>query len=134
MVSNGVLPNFFWISQDTNVGFCCLLCHHLLLSSAKNGAKICIRSRVTCKLAIIGPRPVPILWRIMSRHQYKTILKKCCMKTWRWRFLSCGSTSTLHLYYTMLHQIMTTMHRCEQTIYLQLYNKKKKKSNVFTSI
>jgi hypothetical protein len=25
MVSNGVLPDFFWISQDTNVGFCCLL-------------------------------------------------------------------------------------------------------------
>ena len=55
MVSNGVLPDFFWISQDTNVGFCC---HHLLLSSAKNGQKIHVRSRVTCKLAIIGLRPV----------------------------------------------------------------------------
>jgi hypothetical protein len=48
MVSNGILPDFFWISQDTNVGFCCLLCHHLLLSSAKNGQKICMLSRVTC--------------------------------------------------------------------------------------
>jgi hypothetical protein len=35
MVSNGGLSDFCWISQDTNVGFCCLLCHHLLLSSAK---------------------------------------------------------------------------------------------------
>jgi hypothetical protein len=52
------LADLFWISQDTNVGFCCLLCHHLLLSSAKNGKKIRVRSRVTCKLAIIGPRPV----------------------------------------------------------------------------
>ena len=54
MVSNGVLPDFFLISQDTNVRFCCLICHHLLLSSAKNGQKIRVRSRITCKLAIIG--------------------------------------------------------------------------------
>jgi hypothetical protein len=33
---------------------------------------------------------VPILWRIRSRHQYKTILKKCCMKIWHLRFLPCG--------------------------------------------
>ena len=58
MVSNGDLSYFFWISQDTNVGFCCLFCHHLLWSSAKNVQKIRMHSRVTCKLAIIGPRPV----------------------------------------------------------------------------
>jgi len=51
---SAVLADFFWISQDTNVGFCCLLCHHLLLLSAKNGPKIRVRSRVTCKLAIIS--------------------------------------------------------------------------------
>jgi hypothetical protein len=62
MVSNGDLPDFFLISQNTNVGFCCLLCHYLLLSSAKNGQKIRIHSRVTCKLAIIGPQPVELTW------------------------------------------------------------------------
>jgi hypothetical protein len=33
---------------------------------------------------------VPILLRIRSRHQYKTILNKCCMKIWHLRFLPCG--------------------------------------------
>ena len=33
---------------------------------------------------------VPILWRIRSRHRYKTILKKCCMAIWHLRFLPCG--------------------------------------------
>jgi hypothetical protein len=65
MVSNGVLSDFFWISQDTNVGFCCLLCHHLLLSSAKNGEKIRVRSRVMCMLAIIGT------WLLLVLDQYK---------------------------------------------------------------
>jgi hypothetical protein len=32
---------------------------------------------------------VPILWRIRSSHQYKTILKKCCMNIWYLRFLPC---------------------------------------------
>jgi hypothetical protein len=67
MVSNGVLPDFFWISQDTNVWFCCLICHHLLLLSAKNEQKNCVRSRVTCKLAIIGPWPVPHIFIVKLR-------------------------------------------------------------------
>ena len=45
MVSNGVLPDFFWIGQDTNVGYCCLFCHRLLLLSAKNGPTIRVRLR-----------------------------------------------------------------------------------------
>ena len=35
-------------------------------------------------------RTLPILWWIRSRHQYKTILKKCCLKIWHLRFLPCG--------------------------------------------
>jgi hypothetical protein len=54
MVSNGVLPDFFWINQDTNVGFCCLLCHHLLLFSANNGPKIRMRSRVAASNVQVG--------------------------------------------------------------------------------
>ena len=68
MGSKGVLPDFIWISQDTNVGFCCLLCHHLLLLSAKNEPKICVHSRVTCKLAIIAPRPVVIKLGYQTTH------------------------------------------------------------------
>ena len=48
-------------------------------------------------------------------------------------WLRSTSTSTSTLYNAP--STVTTMHRCEQTIYLQLINNKKsKKSNVFTYI
>ena len=42
------------------------------------------------KIYLLSFKWVPILWWIRSRHQYKTILKKCCMKIWHLRFLPCG--------------------------------------------
>ena len=35
MVSNGVLPDFFWIIQDTNVGFCCMLSPFIIVVCKK---------------------------------------------------------------------------------------------------
>jgi hypothetical protein len=38
------------------------------------------------KIYVLSFNWVPMLWRMRSRHQYKTILKKCCMKMWHFRF------------------------------------------------
>ena len=38
------------------------------------------------KIYLLCFKGVPTLWQIRSRHQYKTILKKCCMKIWHLRF------------------------------------------------
>jgi hypothetical protein len=67
-------------------------CHHLYLSAT---LKQCFTEFAVCRItfhhvdmSVRGRIPtlsfkwVPILWRIRSRHQYKTILKKCCMKIW----------------------------------------------------
>jgi hypothetical protein len=95
MVSNGVLPDFFWINQDTKVELCCLLCHHLLLPSAKNSPKIWVRSRVTFKLAIIGPRPV---------HWYMSILIYNPLLTYGQTIM--GQKTALFITYNVSQQII----------------------------
>ena len=61
-------------------------------NSVKHCFKVADRQRMTkrnrnIKNTLLCIKWVPILWRIRSRHQYKTILKKCCMKIWHLRFL-----------------------------------------------
>jgi hypothetical protein len=82
-------------------------CHHLYLCAilkqcftefAVSGnvvhhVDMSVRGRIpTCDLIgrlFLGSGLQRILWRIRSSHQYKTILKKCCMNIWYLRFLLC---------------------------------------------
>ena len=52
--------------------------------------KIAKKLQRISKIYLLCFKGVPTLWQIRSRHQYKTILKKCCMKIWHLRFLPCG--------------------------------------------